>query len=140
MSGAGATPHPRFWAGVFRFKGVWNCVISVAFFFGDDPLRDRLGVARPDPAYRAMFLALAFTFGLGYWRVGSDLTTDRDVVRGGVLGQTAVFTVLAHEVFVARRLPWLFVVPGVVDLVFAVLFVMFLRQTSSVTKRPQSLV
>jgi len=133
MSQTAPPPQPWFWTGVFCFKGVWNCVISVLFFFGDDPLRDWLGVPRPDPAYRAMFLALAFTFGLGYWRIGRNLTSDRDIVYGGVIGQSAVFTVLAYEVFVAQRLPLLFLGPGIVDLIFAVLFVVFLLRTRNPT-------
>ena len=130
MSRGSLPAHDKFWAGAFRFKGVWNCVICVLFFFGDDPVRDSLGVPRPDPAYRAMFLSLAFVFGLGYWRVGQDLMSHRDTVRGGVLGQVSVFAVVAYEVFVARRLPELFLVPGVVDLLFAILFGVFLWRTA----------
>jgi hypothetical protein len=130
MSTGSPPAHPRFWAGVFRFKGAWNCLISALFFFGDDRMRDWLGAPRPDPAYRAMFLALAFVFGLGYWRVGQDPRGHRDTVRGGVLGQVAVFAVLAYEVGVARRLPLPFLVPGLVDLLFAVLFVVFLWRTA----------
>jgi hypothetical protein len=118
-----------FWTGVFRVKGIWNCVLSVLFLFGEVSLRDRLGVPHPDPAYRAMVLALSFTFGLGYWRVGQGLTTNRDIIRGGVIGQTAVFVVLANEVLIERRLPLLFLVPGLADLFFAVLFTVFLVQT-----------
>src|SRR5262249_10272610 len=121
---------PRFWTGVFRFKGIWNCVVSILFFFGDDSLRSWLGVPNPDPAYRAMFLALAFTFGLGYWRVGQDLTVNRDIIPGGVIGQTSVFLVLANEVLVARRLPVPFLIPGLVDLLFSVRFAVFLWQTA----------
>jgi hypothetical protein len=131
MSRATEPLHPRFWTWVFRFKGIWNCVVSVLFFFGEDSLRTWLGVPLPDPAYRAMFLALAFTFGLGYWRVSQDLTTNRDLIRGGVIGQTSVFVVLANEVFLAHRLPVPFLIPGLVDLLFAVMFVVFLLQTAA---------
>src|SRR5262245_9185157 len=108
MSGAAEPSYPRFWTWVFRFKGIWNCVVTILFCFGEDSLRTQMGVPLPDPAYRAMFLALAFTFGLGYWRVSQDLTTNRDIIRGGVIGQMSVFIVLANEVFVAHRLPVLF--------------------------------
>jgi hypothetical protein len=121
----------RFWQGVFRVKGVWNCAFSLAFFFVEDKIRDWQNVPHPDPAYRAMFLALAFVFGLGYLRVGQDLTQNRDIVRGGVLGQFAVFLIVANEVFAAHRLPLLFISPAVVDLIFAALFILFLSQTKS---------
>jgi hypothetical protein len=130
MSQGTAPADPRFWAGVFYVKGAWNCLGAVLFFFFEDLVRDRLGTPRPDPAYRAMFLALAFIFGLGYLRVGQDPTRNRDIVRGGVLGQSAVFVVLAYEVLGAGRLPAVFLVPGVVDLLFAVLFVLFLARAN----------
>jgi hypothetical protein len=129
MSEAAAMSHLRFWKMVFYVKGAWNCAFTTIFFFTEDMLRDHLGVPRPDPTYRAMFLALAFIFGLGYWRVGQDITTNRDIVRGGVLGQIAVFVAIAHAVFVALSLPLLFILPAVVDLIFAVLFGVFLLQT-----------
>jgi hypothetical protein len=127
----------RTWRWVFLAKAVWNCVVSVLFFFADDAIRAWLGAPAADPAYRSMFLALAFTFGLGYWRVSRDLDGDRDIVWGGVIGQCSVFAVLANEVWVARRLPPTFLVMGVVDLVFAVLFMVFLYQTASARKPAQ---
>jgi hypothetical protein len=118
---------PTFWSRVFRFKGAWNCILGVAFLVGDDAVRDRLGVPRPDPVYRAMFLALAFSFGIGYWRVGGCLAENTEVVRIGVFGQLAVFGVLFYAVTIMpNRLPWPFLLPGIVDLVFAVLFILFL--------------
>jgi hypothetical protein len=129
MTGASPPPGARFWNIVFQGKGLWNCGFSVVLFFVDDELRERLGAEPADFAYRAMFLALAFVFGLGYWRVGQDLTSNRDIVRGCVLGQTSVFLVVGYEVFVARRLPVLYLLPGTVDLVFAVLFTVFLLKT-----------
>jgi hypothetical protein len=83
-----------------------------------------------------MFLGLAFTFGLGYWRVGRDLTRNRDIVWGGVIGQVYVFVVVAYEVLVARRLPAPFLGPAMVDLAFAVLFGVFLLQTKGQDRIP----
>jgi hypothetical protein len=122
---------------VFLCKAVWNCVVSVVFFFADDAIRTWLGAPPADAAYRSMFLALAFTFGLGYWRVSRDLDADRDIVWGGVIGQCCVFAVLAYEVWIAARLPMVFLLMGIVDLVFAVLFTVFLLQTASTRRSAQ---
>ena len=120
-----------FWYWVFRVKGMWNCAASVGFLLGDDALRDRLQVPHPDPVYRAMFLALAFAFGLGYWWVGCDPEKNRDIIRMGVLGQLSVFVVLAYAVgFAPQRLPWPFFLPGVIDALFAIAFLIFLWQYS----------
>jgi hypothetical protein len=116
-----------FWRRVFRVKGVWNCAATVGFLLGDDRLRDHLQVPHPDPVYRAMFLALAFAFGLGYWWAGGDPDRNRNVLWMGVLGQLSVFAVLAYAVALAPQpLPWPFLVPGIVDLAFAIAFLVFL--------------
>jgi hypothetical protein len=47
-----------------------------------------------------------------------------------VIGQVSVFSVIAYEVFVAGRLPLLFLGPALIDLVFAALFVIFLFRSS----------
>lgn len=118
-----------FWRRVFRVKGLWNCAASVGFLLWDDALRDLLHVPHPDPVYRAMFLSLAFTFGLGYWWVSRDLDKNHGIVRMGILGQLAVFVVLAYAVgFAPQRLPWILFVPGVIDALFAVAFMIFLWQ------------
>jgi hypothetical protein len=131
-----ALANPTFWSAVFRVKGAWNCTLTVVLLLFEDTFRDWQNVPHPDPAYRAMFLALAFIFGLGYWRVGQDVSQNRDIVRGGVLGQLAVFSVVAYEVFLKQRLPLLYLGPASVDLSFAVLFGIFLLQTRASTPFP----
>lgn len=131
--------YSSFWPGVFRLKGVWNCTISVGMFFGEDKLRVWLDAPATDPVYRALFLALAFIFGLGYWRVGSDITRNHDIIRMGILGQLSVFVILVYAVFYALRpLPWPFLMAGVVDLVFAIAFVSFLRFESMIRQEEGS--
>lgn len=115
------------WRLLFRAKGAYNCALSIGFLLGDDWLRGRLGVAPADPAYRALFLALAFVFGLGYWWAGRDLEKNHDIIRMGILGQAAVFAVLAYFVgFGKPPLLWPYLLPGIVDLAFAVAFLYFL--------------
>jgi hypothetical protein len=122
-----ATNRAAFWRVVFRTKAVYNCVSSVAFFLAEDWLRDRMSVYRPDPVYRSLFLALAFTFGLGYWWVGRNLERNHDIIRMGILGQLSVFSVLAYAVGAGNpSLPWPYILPGVIDLTFAVAFFVFL--------------
>src|SRR5262249_55807368 len=81
------TPMTRFdaafWRLVFRAKGVWNCGASLAFLVFENTIRDWLRVPHPDSLYRALFLALASVFGLGYWWVGRDLEKNHDIVRMG---------------------------------------------------------
>lgn len=125
-------PLPTYiWSRVFQIKGVWNMTVTVVFLFADDAVRARLGASVADPAYRAMFLGLAFIFGVGYWRASRDPAAHRETIRGGVWGQFWVFAVLFNEVCLARRLPAPFLVMGVVDLAFALLFMAYLWSSPS---------
>ena len=74
-----------------------------------------------------VFLALAFVFGIGYYWVSRDVRKNRDLVRLGVLGKLAVF-VLFSIAWITGEIPFLLVFPGVGDLIFAILFIGFLRQ------------
>lgn len=121
------TFHEQTWKWVFRVKGVWNCVLTVVLYFFDDALRMRLGMPLIDPVYRTMFLALAFVFGVGYWRVARDLSRGEGVAYIGVLGQAAVFVIVTYY-FLQGHVHWLYLGPAIVDLVFSVLFGMFLLQ------------
>jgi len=121
-----------FWRTVFRSKAVWNCAGGVGLYFGDATLRESFGTPPVDATYRALFLALAFVFGLGYWRVGGVPSTNRDIVRMGVLGQAAVFVITLLAVAGGDPpWPWPYLIVGIVDLIFALLFIAFLRHTRS---------
>jgi hypothetical protein len=131
------TPQPEtFWRWFFRTKAVWNCVISVAFMFLDDKVRDWLHATHSDPINRTLFLALAFAFGLGYWWVGRDPQRNRDIVRMGIFGQLSVFVISLYAVcFASQPLPWPLLLPGIVDFLFAIGFVLFLMRTPQVRER-----
>ncbi len=113
------------WKLVFRTKGVWNCVATLALLVFDARLREELGMPPADPVYRALFLALAFVFGIGYWRFPAD-PTQREVVRLGIYGQIAVFFITSGY-FLRGEVHWAYMFPALVDLVFAILFFIYLR-------------
>jgi hypothetical protein len=128
LAGEWALASDSPWRWIFRVKGVWNCLLTTALFFLDAPLREVLGMAPADPLYRDMFLALAFSFGIGYWQVGGDLRSNRAVVVMGVIGQISVFVSAGYH-FLRGQVHWAYLGPAVVDLTFAVLFVWFLLRT-----------
>jgi hypothetical protein len=116
------------WRFVFLGKGVWNCLFTLFLLFGDGMLREWLRMPSADPVYRELFLAMAFVFGIGYWWVGRDVTQNHAIVHLVIYGQLSVFVIaVIHSV--RGELPLLYALPALVDLVFAVLFGLFLRQT-----------
>jgi len=72
-----------------------------------------------------LFLGLAFVFGLGYYRVSRDLTKNYEIVKMGILGKLIVFIGLTWA-GATGQVHWILIVPGIVDLVFAILYIEFL--------------
>ncbi len=114
------------WKYVFLSKAAINWVESVVLLFADPWIREFLGM-KPltNPEYSQMFLALVFIIGIGYWWVGKDISRNHNIVKLGIYAQFSVFTVLAYQALVGNIHP-LYISPGVIDLVFAILFILFL--------------
>ena len=113
------------WKYVFLGKAVINWVESVGLLFGDQWIRQLLNL-KPlaNPEYLHMFIVLIFVFGIGYWWVGNDLSRQ-DIVKLGICAQSSVFPVLAYHTAIGNLHP-LYLVPGAIDLVFSILFGLFL--------------
>ncbi len=86
----------------------------------------------PDPAlYFHLFLAAVALFGYIYYRISRDLT-QTVLVEIGAIGKFLVFgIVLAY--WIAGVASWHMLALGSVDLVYAVLFVGFLRSRNAVS-------
>jgi hypothetical protein len=113
------------WKYVFLSKAVINWVESVGLLFGDQWIRHLLNL-KPlvNAEYLHMFIVLIFIFGIGYWWVGNDLSRQ-DIVKLGICAQSSVFPVLAYHIAIGNLHP-LYLVPGAIDLVFSILFGLFL--------------
>ena len=68
------------------------------------------------------FLAAVFIFGLGYYWISKSVRRNRDIIKMGILGKIAVFTIfLTYTIF--GEVTLLGLMAAIVDLVFAGLFV-----------------
>ena len=105
LAGGGMVPVATGW--IFRFAG-----LPVPF----------------PPAYYYSWIALFLTFGLGYYFVYRDMYRNRDIVLLGAIGKSGFAAVFIYN-FIAypHQVPSFFWIPVIGDLVFVVLFVMFLR-------------
>lgn len=114
------------WKYVFLSKAVINWVESVALLFADRWIRSLLNM-KPltNPEYSHLFLVLVFIIGIGYWWVGKDISRHHDIVKLGIYAQYSVFVVMAYHALVGNIHP-LYIIPGVIDLTFAILFSLFL--------------
>jgi hypothetical protein len=130
-SAAHGTPLASYYRWLFIAAAVWNLLsaAAVALLLGDARFRQGMGFPGPaDTISLQLLAACLFVFGLGYYWVSADLSRNRDLVKLGVIGKPLVFLVfLGHAVM--KEIPALLVAPSLVDLLFGVLFLEFLRRT-----------
>jgi hypothetical protein len=118
--------NPMTWKYIFQLKAAINWIEALALLFADRWIRELLG-EKPltNPEYLQLFVVLVFVIGIGYWWVSQDISRNREIVKLGIYAQCSVFVVLAYQTLVGNVHP-LYLMPGVIDLIFAILFGLFL--------------
>ena len=114
---------------MFLIGALWN-VLGGAFIIAATGWVFRTAGLTPPvpPLYYYAWIALFMTFGLGYYLVYRDMFRNRDIVLLGAIGKGAFAVVFLYNFAVySGAVPRFFLVPVIGDLVFVVLFVMFLR-------------
>ncbi|WP_348231522.1 hypothetical protein [Funiculus sociatus] len=103
-----------------------NWIESLALLFADRWIRELIG-EKPltNPEYLQLFLVLVIVIGIGYWWVSQDISRNHEIVKLGIFAQYSVFGVLAYQTLIGNVHP-LYLIPGVIDLIFAILFSVFL--------------
>lgn len=118
------------WKLMFQTKAVINWTEAIVFLFIDRWIRDALHtVPLMNPEYSQLFYGLVFIIGIGYWWVSQDISQNHDIVRLGILAQCSVFILLTYHTVLGSLHP-LYLLSGVLDLIFAILFIRFLSTDS----------
>ncbi len=118
--------NPMTWKYIFQLKAMINWIESLALLFADRWIRELLG-EKPltNPEYLQLFVVLVFVIGIGYWWVSQDISRNREIVKLGIYAQSSVFVVLAYQTLIGNVHPF-YLISGVIDLIFAILFGLFL--------------
>lgn len=114
---------------MFWIAAFWNLAGGCAIIAATSWIFGSAGVPKPaPPLYYYAWIALFMTFGIGYYLVYRDMYRNRDIVLLGAIGKLAFAAVFVYN-FLAYPggVPRLFLIPVIGDLVFVVLFVLFLR-------------
>lgn len=115
-----------FWKSVFLTKSVITSAEGAALFVADAWLRDFLhDTPLINVEYSQLFFGLVFFIGIAYWWVANDLDSNHGIIKFGVCAQSLVFILLAYHAAIGNVHP-LYVVPGVIDLIYAILYSVFL--------------
>ena len=119
-------PKQDYYKKMFFVGAIWNWVATSTFIFGYKILFPLFGMSLPVyPVFFLMFLGLCFVFGIGYYWVSKDLTKNHGIVKMGIVGKLIVFVGLTWA-GVSGQVHFILIGPGIVDLVFAILYIEFL--------------
>jgi len=115
---------------LFLVGAVWNWVAAGSLMVGYRWIFPVFHMPPPTyPIFFLMFLALCFIFGNGYHWVSRDLSRNHGIIKLGVIGKLIVFGGLLWAGLTGQIHP-VFILPGVVDLVFSILYIGFLRSVA----------
>ena len=116
----------KYYKKFFVVAAIWNWVASAVFFCWYRQIFSLFDM-KPliYPVIMQLFLALVFVFGLGYYWVGGDIEKNHGIVKMGIIGKLLVFILLLIH-WIQGNIPFFIFAPGIVDLVFAILFIEFL--------------
>jgi hypothetical protein len=119
-------PREGYYKKMFFIGAIWNWVATLTFAIGWKFLFPLFGMAFPNYlVFYMMFLGLAFVYGIGYFWVSRDISLNHDIVRMGIIGKLIVFVSMLLA-WIGGEIPIIIVGSGVVDLIFAILFIEFL--------------
>ena len=123
---------PEIRSKLFKSAAGFNWLVGVALLVNAPLLFELFGV---EPAPQAgvllhLFAALVFIFGIGYYWAANDLEANAPVVRLGMYGKLAVFTVGLLDVILGV-VSWQILLLLSVDLVYAILFYYSLKTVNS---------
>jgi hypothetical protein len=115
---------------LFTAGAVWNWMAAGAavFVLPRPGARSALGLApHADLLSLHLFAACVALFGLGYYWVAQDPSSNRSLIKLGVIGKPMVFAIfLGHAL--AGGIALVAVTPAIGDLVLGALFLEFLRK------------
>jgi hypothetical protein len=119
-------PKQDYYQKMFFIGAIWNWSATVPFALGYKILFPLFGMALPNYlVFFMMFLGLAFVYGIGYFWVSRDIHKNHDIVRMGIIGKIIVFVAFLWA-WMAGEVPLILVGPGIIDLIFAILYIEFL--------------
>lgn len=120
-------PKEGYYKKMFFIGAIWNWVATLTFAIGWKFLFPLFGMASPNYlVFYMLFLGLCFVYGIGYFWVSRDISSNHGIVRMGIIGKLLVFAGFLIA-WVMGEVPLIIVGSGVVDLIFAILFIEFLK-------------
>ena len=120
-----------FYRRMFLIGALWNVVGGAFIVIATPWIFSTAGLHPPQPAlYYYSWIALFVTFGIGYYMVYRDMYGNKNIVILGIIGKLSFSAIFIYSMIVARgQAPAFFLISVAGDLVFVVLYWMFLSFT-----------
>ncbi|MGH9397103.1 MAG: hypothetical protein ACRD18_09675 [Terriglobia bacterium] len=114
---------------MFLVGALWNFLGGVFIIAATGWIFATAGIEPPQPPlYYYSWIALFMTFGIGYYMIYRDMYGNKNIVILGIIGKLAFAAIFISDLFLFQaRVPRLFLIPVAGDLVFVVLYWMFLN-------------
>lgn len=123
-----------YYKGLFLTSAIYDLVLGIIFTFFYKPVFTLLGVPLPEFAgYLSLIGVFLIVLGIGYYYIAmGDLKKNRDLIKVGTLYKFA-YAIVAFFYLILGTIPhmifaWVF---GIIDLIFAVLFIECLNYTKN---------
>ena len=120
--------NENFFRNLFLVAALYDFILGLAFFFLWQPIFDNV-LKLPHPNYLGFYQAAAafvFNMGIGFYFVYRNMYRNIDIVRLGIIFKI-FYSGIAFYWVLAANMPGVFAGFGLVDLIFIILFVIFLR-------------
>jgi hypothetical protein len=112
---------------IFLIGALWNLLGGAFIIVATGWIFSSAGLPVPAPSeYYYSWIALFMTFGIGYYLAWRDMYRNRDIILLGAIGKLAFAAVFLYGFARRAPLPLFFLIPVVGDIIFALLFLMFL--------------
>ena len=118
-----------FYKRMFLIGAIWNLLGGVLVLVLTDWIFASAHLPLPDPpSYYQSWIALFMTFGIGYYMAFRNPYANKNIVILGMIGKLAFAAIFTGGVIVfPGRIPMLFLIAVIGDVIFAVLFGLFLN-------------
>jgi len=112
----------------FLVAAAYDIVLGAAFTFLYKPILDVLDITAPDnTSYIHLAAVFVLVQGISYLFAYRNLQGNLDLVRVGIVYKLAYALVAFYYLAIGDLLHWVFLLFGVVDLVFMVFFISTVR-------------
>lgn len=129
--------NKKFYEGLFIVAAVYDLLLGFVFFLFYKSIFGAFNIPLPDnPSYAQLSAAFVFVQGLSYYFVYRNLERNIDIVKVGLVYKI-VYAGVAFYYWIIGGLPHpMFALFGFLDLIFAILFVLYLRDYNTVIMEP----